>query len=142
MAEKSNAEVGVAAAAEEEQAQPDAKVIPNPPALPMPQFTSEMGYTKDSKIPCFWPACDIHRKGYWSSLCHVKDKHTGGKIPMEWRSSYFVMADLADVIMLGFLTQWTKTCSQERTGAAAQKYSEDAKLIENFHSPRFTVRIP
>ena len=35
MAEKSNAEVDVAAAAEEEQAQPDAKVIPNPPALPM-----------------------------------------------------------------------------------------------------------
>ena len=62
MAEKADSEVAVADAAEEE---------PPPCELPMPPFTSEMGYTKDSELQCFWAGCQKKRKGFWSLLNHI-----------------------------------------------------------------------
>ena len=81
MAEKADSEVAVVDAAEE---------VPLPCELPMPPFTSEMGYTKDSELKCFWAGCQKKRKGFWSLLSHIKGYHTKNRMPKEWLTSYFI----------------------------------------------------
>ena len=81
MAEKADSEVAVADAAEEE---------PPPCELPVPPFTSEMGYMKDSELQCFLAGCQKKRKGFWSLLSHIKGYHTKNRVPKEWLTSYFI----------------------------------------------------
>ena len=45
-------------------------------------------------------------------------------------------AEMMDTIMIGILVSWTKSCATMKSGRSTMRYTEDAKVIEDFHSPK------
>jgi len=45
-------------------------------------------------------------------------------------------AEMVETVMLGILVPWTKSCTAMKGGRSTMRYTEDAKVIENFHTPK------
>lgn len=44
--------------------------------------------------------------------------------------------EMMDTIMIGILVPWTKSCTTMKSGRSTMRYTEDAKVIEDFHSTK------
>ena len=57
-----------------------------PGKYPDPPYNSE---TDASCLQCFFPECRMQRKGYASMMSHCKQDHTEGRVPEEWKETWF-----------------------------------------------------